>query len=51
MVTPIAGDLVKNKAKGINLNRPISEAYTPTLIGPDGTVYAINDAILYALGK
>ncbi len=44
-------DLVKNKYKGINLNRPIAEAYTPTLIGPDGTIYAINDAILYALGK
>jgi hypothetical protein len=33
------------------LNTPIGEAYTPTAIGPDGTVYAINDAILYALGN
>jgi hypothetical protein len=27
------------------------EAYTPTVIGTDGTVYAINDAILFALGN
>jgi hypothetical protein len=27
------------------------EAYTPTVIGPDGTVYAINDAILFAIGN
>jgi hypothetical protein len=27
------------------------EAYTPTVIGPDGTSYAVNDAILFAVGQ
>lgn len=35
----------------ITLGNRRGEAYTPTAIGPDGTVYAINDAILYAVGK
>ena len=33
------------------LNPPIGEAYTPTVIGSDGTIFAINDGILYALGN
>jgi hypothetical protein len=33
------------------LNGPRREAYTPTVIGPDGTVYAINNAALYAIGR
>ena len=45
-------DLATNKlAEQLHLNAPRSEAYTPTLIGPDGTVYAMNDATLYAIGR
>jgi hypothetical protein len=34
----------------VTLTAGVGEAYTPTCIGPDGTVYAINDAILFAVG-
>ena len=45
-------DLAHNTlAEKIHLNRPRPEAYTPTLIGPDGTVYAMNNATLYAIGR
>ena len=35
----------------IVLTPGIGEAYTPTLIGVDGTVYAINNATLFAVGN
>ena len=34
----------------ITLTAGIGEAYTPTIIGADGKVYAINNATLYAIG-
>ena len=34
----------------VTLTSGLGEAYTPTLIGPDGTVYAINNATLFAVG-
>ena len=34
----------------VTLTSGIGEAYTPTLVGPDGTVYAINNATLFAVG-
>jgi hypothetical protein len=45
-------DLTTNTlSEKITLSTGIGEAYTPTAIGADGTVYAINAAILDAIGK
>jgi hypothetical protein len=38
-------------SQSMALTAGIGEAYTPTVIGVDGTVYAINDAILFAMGN
>lgn len=35
----------------ITLTPGIGEAYTPTVVGVDGTVYAINNATLFAVGR
>jgi hypothetical protein len=44
-------DLTTNTfTESITLTPGIGEAYTPTLIGQDGTVYAINNATLFAVG-
>jgi hypothetical protein len=45
-------DLTTNTlSETIALSGGIGEAYTPTVIGSDGTVYGINDAVLSAVGK
>ena len=45
-------DLTTNNfSQRIILSGGIGEAYTPTVIGPDGTAYAINDAVLFAIGR
>ena len=45
-------DLTTNTlAEQMVLTSGIGEAYTPTILGPDGTVYAINDATLFAVGQ
>jgi hypothetical protein len=38
-------------SESVVLTPGIGEAYTPTVIGPDGTAYAINDATLFAVGR
>jgi hypothetical protein len=45
-------DLTTNTlSQVVTLSPGVGEAYTPTVIGPDGTVYAINQAILNAVGR
>ena len=44
-------DLATNTfTEAITLTPGIGEAYTPTIVGADGTVYAINNATLFAVG-
>jgi hypothetical protein len=35
----------------IFLNRATDAAYTPVSLGPDGRIYALNDGVLFMLGK
>jgi hypothetical protein len=45
-------DLTSNTlSQTVTLTPGIGEAYTPTVVGVDGTVYAINNAILFAVGR
>jgi hypothetical protein len=45
-------DLVNNRlSEQLRFNNGLGESYTPTAIGPDGTVYAINNATLFAVGN
>jgi hypothetical protein len=45
-------DLTTNTfTESLELSSGTPEPYTPTVIGPDGTVYAINNASLFALGS
>ena len=45
-------DFATNTLKqALRLTLGVGEAYTPTVIGADGTVYAINDAYLFAVGQ
>ena len=45
-------DLTRNRfSEVMTLTGGLGEAYTPTVVGSDGTVYAINDAVLFAVGR
>jgi len=45
-------DLVTNTAsQRIRLTSGIGEAYTPTAIGADGAVYAVNNALLFSIAR
>lgn len=45
-------DLTTNAlSQKVRLTSGLGEAYTPTVIGADGTVYTINNAVLFAVGK
>jgi hypothetical protein len=45
-------DLTTNTlSQAVPLSPGVGEAYTPTAMGPDGTVYAINESILDAVGR
>ena len=45
-------DFVTNTlTQTVTLTAGLREAYTPTLVGPDGVIYAINNATLFAVGQ
>jgi hypothetical protein len=45
-------DLTTNTfTESVTLTPGIGEAYTPTVIGADGTVYAVNNGTLFAVGR
>jgi hypothetical protein len=45
-------DLVGNRlSQSIQLTSGVGQAYTPTVIGADGKVYAINNAVLFSIAK
>jgi hypothetical protein len=45
-------DLPSNSlSERIRFNNGLGQSYTPTAVGPDGTVYAINNAVLFAVGE
>lgn len=65
-VDPFTGSVLANSEDGamyrwnltsnsftqiLRLTEGLGEAYTPTVIGPDGSVYCINEGILFCIGE
>ena len=65
-VDPLTGSVLANSEDGylyrwhlasnsftqrIRLTSGIAESYTPTAIGADGAVYAVNNAVLFSIGR
>jgi len=45
-------DLTTNTlSERIRFNNGLGQSYTPTAVGPDGTIYAINNAVMFAVGR
>ena len=45
-------DLATNTlSQSIRFNNGIGQSYTPTAVGPDGTIFAINNSVLFAVGR
>ena len=42
---------VNQLTQRIQLTSGIGESYTPTAIGADGAVYAVNNAVLFSIGR
>jgi len=38
-------------SESVRMNGGVGQAYTPTVVGPDGQVYSINNAQLHAVGR
>ena len=45
-------DLSTNQlSQRVRFNNGLGQSYTPTAVGPDGTVYSINNAVAFAVGN
>ncbi|HET9205496.1 MAG TPA: hypothetical protein VFO28_04605, partial [Burkholderiaceae bacterium] len=45
-------DLANDRlSESLAMNAGVFQSYTPTAIGPDGSIYAINNAILHCVGQ
>ncbi len=45
-------DLSNNTlSQRIQFNNGVGQSYTPTAVGPDGTIFAVNNAVLFAVGN